>query len=78
MYIQLIIAIIMLIVSFLLMPKPKRADASAQTLSDSDFPIASESDEIPVVFGEVVLASPNVVWWGDVRTREIRKSGGKK
>jgi hypothetical protein len=49
-----------------------------QTLTDSDFPIAEESQEIPVVFGEVVLGDPNVVWWGDVATREIRKSGGKK
>jgi len=78
MWIQLIIAIIMLIISFLMMPKPKRSDPAAQTLSDSDFPIANESDEIPVVFGEVVLAQPNIVYWGDVKTREIRKSGGKK
>lgn len=78
MWIQLIIAIVMLIISFLIMPKPKRSDPTVQTLTDSDFPIANESDEIPVVFGEVVLASPNVVWWGDVRTREIRKGGGKK
>lgn len=78
MWIQLVIAIVMLIISYLIMPKPKRSDPTAQTLTDSDFPIANESDEIPVVFGEVILAAPNVVWWGDVRTREIRKSGGKK
>jgi hypothetical protein len=80
-YAQLIIAIIMLIVSVMLTPKPKRNDPAAQVLTDSDFPIAQETDEIPVVFGQVILAQPNVVWWGDTKTREIHSSqsgGGKK
>ena len=78
MWIQLVIAIVMLIVSYLITPKPKRSDPTVQALGDDDFPLADEGSEIPVPFGEVVLAAPNVVWWGDVRTREIRSSGGKK
>ena len=76
--IQIVIAIVMMIISALLMPKPKRSDPTVQTLTDNDFPLANESDEIPVVFGEVVLAAPNVVWWGDVRTREIKSQGASK
>lgn len=75
---QLIFALVMLVISYLIAPKPKNTDPAVTTLTDSDFPIAQETDEIPVVFGQVVLAQPNVVWWGDVKTREIKKSGGKK
>ncbi|AEY69556.1 tail assembly protein [Burkholderia phage vB_BceS_AH2] len=78
MWIQLIIALVMLVISYLIMPKPKRNDPTVQALKDDDFPLADEGNEIPVVFGECVLAAPNVVWWGDVKTREIRSSGGKK
>lgn len=77
MLIQLLVAFVLLIVAALIMPKPKRNDPTVQALRDDDFPLADEGDEIPVVFGECVVAAPNVVWWGDVRTREIRKSGGK-
>lgn len=78
MWIQLIIVLVMLIISYLITPKPKNNDPVAGKLKDSDFPIAQETDEIPVIFGQVILASPNVVWWGDVKTREIKSSGGKK
>jgi hypothetical protein len=78
MFLQLIVAFVLLVVSYLLMPKQKRSDPTVQTITDEDFPLAEEGTEIPVVFGEVVLAAPNVVWWGDVKTREIRSSGGKK
>lgn len=36
---------------------------------------------IPVLFGTRVINQPNVVWYGDVKTTEIRQSsgsGGKK
>ncbi len=78
MWIQIVVAIVMMIISYLIQPKPKNNDPTVQKLTDSDFPIAQESDAIPVVFGEVILAAPNVVWWGDVVTREIRSGGGGK
>lgn len=72
--IQLIIAIILIIVSYLITPRPRHSDPTAAQLSDKDFPVSQEQTPIPVVFGEVILKQPNVVWWGDVKTREIRKS----
>lgn len=74
MWVQLIIAIVMLIVSYALAPKPKNQNASVQ---EGEVPTASASDPIPVVFGTVDLKQSNVVWWGDPSTRAIKTKGGK-
>lgn len=71
---QLIIALILIIASYLLTPRPKNQDPTASQLSDKDFPISQEQTPICVVFGEVTLKDPNVVWWGDVKTRAIKIS----
>lgn len=72
---QLIVAIVLIIISVLLTPRPRHSDPAASQLSDKDFPISTEQTPIPVVFGECILRQPNVVWWGDVKTRPISRGG---
>jgi len=54
-------------------PKPKPA-----VLSDFDVPTAEEGRPIPVVFGTVTVKGANVIWYGDLGTKAIKKKGGKK
>ena len=41
-------------------------------------PTAEEGRPIPVLFGTRRISSANIVWWGDLRTEAVKKSGGKK
>lgn len=78
MFLNIVIWVGLTLLSAALAPRPKQDSAKPGTLGDKDFPIASESTPIPVVFGTVILSQPNVVWWGDVKTEEIRSEGGGK
>ena len=54
------------------------AEPKAATLEDFDIPTAQEGRAIPVVFGTVTVRGPNVVWYGDLYAKPIKKKGGKK
>ena len=64
------------IISIALAPKPPVP--KQPELSEIEAPTAEEGKPIGVVFGEVVVRSSNVVWYGDLATTPIVKSGGKK
>ena len=54
---------------------------SAPTPGTLDVPVAESGKAIPVLSGTRVISQANVVWYGDVKTTEIRQtsgSGGKK
>lgn len=51
----------------------KANQAKASALGDFTAPTAEEGRVIPVVFGTVKLAAPNVVWYGDLKARAIKK-----
>lgn len=70
-----IMLIIALVVSYALRPKPP--EPKPASLADFDVPTADEGRPIPVVFGTVTVTGPNVVWYGDLGTKAIKKSGGK-
>lgn len=74
--IQLALLVISYFVSAALAPKPPQPKPAA--LEDFDIPVAEEGKAIPVVFGEVILKSPNLMWYGDLRSTAIKKKGGKK
>jgi hypothetical protein len=57
---------------------PKPPDAAPPVLDDIDAPTAEEGKPIGVLFGTCWLKSPNVVWYGNLRTYPIIKQGGKK
>ncbi|MBN2019299.1 MAG: hypothetical protein JW749_03640 [Sedimentisphaerales bacterium] len=50
-------------------PKNYNQDPS----KDIDVPTADEGVEVPVLFGTRRIKGPNVVWWGDLKTKAIRK-----
>lgn len=74
-WVQIGIMIVSALISYALAPKPPKPKPAA--LEDFSVPTAEEGREIPVVFGEVWLQSPNVLWYGDLRSEPIKK-GGKK
>lgn len=65
-----------LAVNYALMPKPQSQPPAG--LSEIQAPTAEVGREIPVLFGTRILEGPNVVWYGDLRTTPVKKSGGKK
>lgn len=75
-WVQLAVMIVSAIISYALTPKPPQPKPAA--LSDFDAPTAEEGRAVPVVFGEVWLKAPNVLWYGDLSSQPIRKKGGKK
>lgn len=73
-WIQVVIAVVMLIVSYLMQPKAKKSQGAAPAaLDDFDVPTATEDRVIPQVFGRRLCESPNVVWYGNLRTKPIKK-----
>ena len=72
----IVVFIVALVVAHATAPKPQSQPPAG--LGDIQAPTAEEGREIPVLFGTRRLKGPNVVWYGDLRTEAIRKSGGKK
>lgn len=71
-----VVFIVALAVAYHKAPKPQSQPPAG--LGDIQVPTAEDGREIPVLFGSRILAGPNVVWYGDLRTVAIRKKGGKK
>lgn len=74
--ILLVLFIASSVLSMVLAPKPPKPKPAA--LSDFEVPTAEEGRPIPVVFGTVTIKGPNVVWYGDLLAKPIKKKGGKK
>jgi hypothetical protein len=72
----IVIWVITAIASYLLRPKPaSTASPGANTVAVAT---AAEGREIPVLFGTRDIAGPNIVWYGDLKTKAIKSEGGKK
>ena len=71
-----IIGIGLQILSYLLAPKPP--EPKAATLSDFDIPKSKEGDEVPRIYGTAWCKAPQVHWFGNLKTKKIKASGGKK
>lgn len=61
-----VVAIGLSIASIALRPHPKRTQPDETKELES--PTAGEGHYIPVVWGDVTLEAPNVLWWGDKST----------
>lgn len=68
---DIIIIIVAIALSIALAPKPPRPKSA--TISDFSLPTAEEGRAIPVVFGQVDITGPNVLWYGQLSTAPIRK-----
>lgn len=75
-WVQLAILVITSYLSAALAPKPP--PPKPNTLDDFDVPNAEQGTPIGVVFGNVIIKSPTLVWYGDLSTEKIKKKGGKK
>lgn len=77
-FIQLLIGLVLNIVAYLIMPKPK-APQPAET-KDLEDPTAEAGRPLPVVFGSVRVKGLNILWFGEKKTvmRPLKSSGGKK
>lgn len=73
---QIILGLAMLILGYLLMPKPKKAKPDAVTELES--PTAETGIPIGVVFGDIVSTEGNFLWWGDKGYSKHEKESSKK
>lgn len=71
---QILYYVVTLALSIALAPKPPKPKAAA--LEDFEFPTAEEGRPIPVIFGEVDITGPNVLWYGNLRVQPIKKRSG--
>lgn len=62
-FVQLAIALAMMVIGYLIMPKPKTPKPEAA--KDMEDPTAEAGRPIPVIFGTVMVKGPNVLWFGD-------------
>lgn len=63
---QLFIAFVVQVVGHLLMPRPKQP--RGPEFEEMEAPTADAGSPVPVVFGEVEIRAPNVLWYGDKET----------
>jgi hypothetical protein len=73
-FITLLIYAVLFVLSDLLTPKPELENAKPAGIGDFNFPTATEQRKVPLLFGTVRIAGPNVVWWGDLIQEAIVKS----
>lgn len=67
----LIVQVALIALSILLAPKPKLENAKPHGLGDFQFPTATEGRPVPIVWGTARIKGPNVVWFGDLKTKKI-------
>ena len=65
---QILIQIAMLVVSYILTPKPKQAKPAAAEQADN--PIAEAGMSIPKVFGTIRVKSLNTLWYAEKYVHE--------
>lgn len=68
---------LLLTIAIVVLLKPK-ADSDSMKPGDVGTPETEEGKPIGVVFGTEWVKDPNVVWFGHVKSKSIKKSGGKK
>lgn len=73
---QLAIMIVSALLSAALAPKPPKPKPAA--LADFDVPLSEQGRSISVVFGEELIEDPNVLWYGDLASKPVKKKAKKK
>lgn len=57
--------------------RPKTDNSEIQA-GKPEIPTASESVDIPIIFGTVQLKTYNLAWWGDVGVEPVQEKASKK
>jgi hypothetical protein len=65
-----IVALVINIVAYMIMPKPKQAKPPA--VQDAEDPVAEAGKPVPVVFGTMTVKGVNVLWFGDKSIRNYQ------
>lgn len=76
---MLLIGIVLNVIAYLLMPRPKQPKPEAAR--DMEDPTAEAGQPVAVVFGTMQMRGINLVWFGQKRSHEYTVStggGGKK
>ena len=69
----LLIYVATFLITELLRPKPNIEDAKPSGIGDFQLPTATEGRVIPIIWGRVKIAGPNVVWYGDLVADPIKE-----
>jgi len=72
----LLVSAVLMVLSMLLMPSPNVEDAKKGNLDEFGFPTNMENRNIPLAFGTNRLTGPNIIWYGNLRTRPIKEDLG--
>jgi hypothetical protein len=75
MWINIIISLAMMAISYAI--RPRSPTPKPASLTDIDAPTAETGRPIPVIFGTVRVTGANCIWYGDLTSKAIKKSGGK-
>jgi len=70
-WLLLLINVVTFLITELLRPKPNIEDAKPAGLGDFQVPTATEGRAVPLIWGRVRMAGPNVVWYGDLIAEPI-------
>lgn len=76
MWVQIALFVASLVISYLTRPKTNYDAPKPGTFDVGS--TAQAGGEIPVLFGSREITGQNILWWGDVKTKAIKKSSGKK
>ena len=74
----IVLQLVLFLLSALLAPKPKFENARPKALGDFQFPTATETRAVPMIWGTIDIKGPNVIWYGHLKTVKIiqKISGG--
>lgn len=75
MLLQLLVGIGMMILGYILMPKPKQ---EKQEVQETDNPTASAGKPMPVLFGEKLIKEPNFLGYWDKSYAQKKQKAKKK
>ena len=70
-FVTLLALVATFLVGELLRPDPEQERLKPSGLGDFDFPTAEQDRFVPVIWGQVRLSGPNVLWYGDLNQRAI-------
>jgi hypothetical protein len=68
--VQIAIAVVISLIAYAIMPKPKQQ--KPPETSDMDSPTAEAGRPVPVIFGTVTVKGLNVLWFGDKNKAEYQ------
>jgi hypothetical protein len=75
MWVQLIVMVVAMLLSYAL--RPTQPPPAAKTLADVSVPTIEQGTPVAVVFGDVWVDQWFVLWYGDLRVAPIYASGKK-